>query len=784
MHSSREAEEYLDRLEENVPQRLIEEALWAPYRLVHMEDRPKPAKIPVNPFTFDYASTADPKTWGTYDEARDAFLDGIEDGEDFTGLGMLLTPELGVFGIDLDACRNPATADIELREMDIIRRMDSYAEVSQSGTGVHLLGNGRIPDGWRIKEFEVYDHLRFFTMTGELLDDVSTDLEDRQEELEALFRDYGERIERKPDRTSARQHTANQARSPVSITDEELLARLYRSRHAARVRQLVEEGLVEGDDHSDSEFELAFYVLGMNGGDEEQADRIIRNSKLDRSKWDESRGDSTYGAQTIRKAAEAVQESDPFASGFQFTDATPLDLSDNGNGHLLSQHLYKKVAWDPDSRCWRHFDGAHWKVVGQGKVLELARQVLEDRAHALLDTGTYQNEKALKFAVNSLAANRIRSAVELLKTMPLIIRGADTFDAEPNVINVQNGTLRFVKNDNGVYELQFDDHNRNDRITFLAPMKYEPTADDELFQKVLDQAFGEDRELAEYFQTCVGYSILGSAEQELAFFCHGPGGSSKGTLLEPILHAFEGYATPMSFDSLRKRKDSGGPRSDLVRLEPFRMVVASEANRGERIDAALFKLLTGRDTTALRDMYRREGVFKPHFTIWLMANDLPVLPHDDTGLWRRIKVIPFDHPIPEKDQDPLIKAKLCDAAKSGPGILNWVVEGALRYLNLRETYKRIPTPAAVELATEDYRFSTDSVRLFIRDCCKEKRGGFTSTSTLYDAYRKYVDGASGLQALSQTAFVQRLEGMGHERTRHRGKRGIRGVSMVHRGMGQ
>ncbi len=790
MISIREAEEYLDRMEEIIPRILREEGLWAPYILEEKSEKGKYNKIPMNWRTGRYGDTTDPSLWDPYNVASEAFLDGIEAGRDYAGLGFLFVEGAGLFGIDLDSCRDPDSGEIEPEKKEIIDLMDTFTEVSISGTGFHIIGRGHLPDDMEIKDFEIYGGGRFFTVSAEVPDDFPIELMERQEELDELFRRYGKPKEPKPQSsesapTRVEGTHAQPSRFARRITDEEVVAKLLRTRHAKRVHQLLEVGLGDDDDHSDTEFELARYILAVNGGDEEQTDRIIRNSILTREKWKEGRGNETYGSRTIRKAAESLAESNPLASRFLLSDMSKMDLTDNGNAHDLSRLLHKKLSWEPSRKGWRHFDKRHWEPVGQGKVLRLAREVLEERAKALLEMGSSDNEKLDRFVFSSLSAKSIKNAVELLKTMPLVIHEEDKFDKEPHVVNVMNGTLRLVKNANGIFETRLDDHSPHDRITYLAPVKFDPNAEGTLFREVVNQAFGGDQELIEFFQAAVGYSLLGNPEMEWVFFCHGPGGSMKTTILKAIRSAFNGYAMSMSFDSLLARKHPGGPRPDLIRLERAHMAIAAEAGRGQRIDAALLKLLSGGDGSAFRGMYKSDKEYQSKYTIWLAANDLPVLPHDDSGIRRRVLVIPFENPIPEDQQNPDIKAQLCDPKVSGPGILNWVIEGMVRYLNHRhgKNGKRFPIPKAVKLATEAYMSVTDSALAFVRQCCVEE-DTLTPTQDLYDGYRDFVDRMSGLRALPMSAFVQRLQTMGYGRERTKHVRGIRGLAIVHRAGGR
>src|SRR5829696_494744 len=141
-------------------------------------------KVPYDPSTGEKAKSTNPKTWTGYEEAVRARK---EYGYD--GIGFVFTPEDDLCGVDLDKCLNPETGEIELWAWAIIEELNSYTEISPSGTGVHILLRGELPAGRNRKgRFEAYDRGRYFTITGNQLSGSPQSIEDRQEELRDVVR--------------------------------------------------------------------------------------------------------------------------------------------------------------------------------------------------------------------------------------------------------------------------------------------------------------------------------------------------------------------------------------------------------------------------------------------------------------------------------------------------------------------------------------------------------------------------------------------------------------------
>src|SRR5215207_4525783 len=144
----------------------------------------KLTKIPYSAFTGEKASTTDPETWTDYSEAVKACKE-----RGYGGIGFVFTAKDDLCGIDLDGCLDPQTGEIENWAQEKIDELDSYAEISPSGTGVHVLVRGALPPGRNRKgRFEAYDQGRYFTVTGRHLAGTPKIIEARQEQLERVVK--------------------------------------------------------------------------------------------------------------------------------------------------------------------------------------------------------------------------------------------------------------------------------------------------------------------------------------------------------------------------------------------------------------------------------------------------------------------------------------------------------------------------------------------------------------------------------------------------------------------
>ena len=155
-----------------------------------------PTKVPIKPYRTSgtpFASVTDSGTWRDFETALTYHRESASRTD---GVGFVFNREAEVVGIDLDNCRDAESGDLELWAADIIDRLDSYTEVSPSGTGIHILVKGELPPGRnRRGDVEIYDQDRFFTVTGSHVPETREGIVRRQDALQAVHHDYVQTVD-------------------------------------------------------------------------------------------------------------------------------------------------------------------------------------------------------------------------------------------------------------------------------------------------------------------------------------------------------------------------------------------------------------------------------------------------------------------------------------------------------------------------------------------------------------------------------------------------------------
>lgn len=265
----------------------------------------------MNAATGGYGSATDAVTWTDVATAVDA----VESGE-ADGIGFVFTDEDPLVGVDLDDCRDPETGAVEEDATDIIERLDSYTEVSPSGTGFHVLVEGGLPEGRnRRGSVECYETARFFTVTGDHVSGTPTRIARRQDALRGIHREYVQPDDESAltdDVATAPADSAGDAApsSEVDLGDEELVEKAMGASNGEKFERLWNGRLGGYDSQSEADMAFCCLLAFWTGGDQAQMDRLFRESGLLREKWDEVHyaDGSTYGEKTIERAIQRTSE--------------------------------------------------------------------------------------------------------------------------------------------------------------------------------------------------------------------------------------------------------------------------------------------------------------------------------------------------------------------------------------------------------------------------------------------------------------------------------------------
>ena len=759
-------------LKESIPAALANLRHWVNWRNEVVDNRP--TKVPYSPRSGKRASSTDPATWGTLDEAV-ASADG-------GGIGFVFSRDVGITGVDLDLCRLPETGEIAPWAQAIVAGIDSYTEVSPSGRGLHIIAFGTLPEGPRRKEvtdpdaarfappgepkkpgIEMYDDARYFTFTGDHLDDTPTQVEDRQERLEALHA----AVFQQP----MKPRVQSRPRLPVRLEDAVLLEKARKAKNGADFERLFSGDTSGYPSASEADLALCSHLAFWTGGDEAQMDRLFRQAGLMREKWERPMraGGETYGEHTLAKAAAAATEVysgprvPPLVEAATAAELIYFQHNDAGNAQRLITTCGDALRFCHVIRKWFIFDGRRWMLDEIGQAKKAMKAVMHEFYRQARAAG---NEEAEKFARRSLNDSKVNAALSSAECeLPVT---PEQLDRDAYLLNCLNGTIDLRTS-------ILSPHKRDNFITKLCHFDYDPSAKCPLFLRFLNHIMGAAEDparaarLACYLQKVFGYALTSDVSAKAVFCFFGSGNNGKSTLLSTFRHVIEEYSALLQIETLMAhQQENNNTQADLADLRGARFAVTSETEEGQKLAVGKLKRITqGMGKIKAVRKYENPIEFAETHKLFMDANHRPIIPETEKAIWNRLKPIPFTVTIPDAEIDHELPEKLKDEAE---GILAWAVEGCLRWQ--REGLGHIDE---VDRAAEEWRAESSRFAEFLEERCVvdlDDPNCFIPVSVLWPEYQKWAQANGEPSMLTKQAFDDHLMKVGCEidRPYHLGKR--------------
>lgn len=721
--------------------------------------------------------------WMKYQEVE-AILK--QDGRGFSGAGFVIAREAELaekqrIGIDLDACRDPVTGWVSPWALAILQNINSYSEITPSQTGFHIWLYGKLPDGkdsiysegqdpsqlpsevWthikavkpngkRCNSLEIYeDGPRHFTVTGWFLEEFPMDLIHRQSELEQIINENCSEPE--PDSIWSQMEEASRRHGLPKIDILKVIDTTGWERSGDQLRG-PHPTLGSSTGHNVIVHPKMGCYAYMHNGLKKGGDAwtwLACETGL--VPWEEA-GKGSLGDPIIllmvkdiavKKGlvkAEDFKESDvPLRFPISYDDHS---LTDIGNSERLVNRHGKDMRFCQIWNKWIVWNGKQWKIdtsnIAKVRAIDTAKSIFSEAAEAPTKG---KSREIGGWALVSASRGKIDAMLDLAKGILPV--SPDELDQDIWLLNCLNGTLDLRPG-------KLHGHRREDFITILLEIEFDPNAKAPYWLAMLDEIFGKDLELIKYIQKALGYTLTGTNKEQIWFLCYGTGQNGKSTFINAILFVLGQYGMTAKFDSFQVQR-SEGVRNDLADMKGRRIVAAIEAKQGRRLDETVLKQLTGEDRIRARHLYAEFEEFTPSHKLWLIANHRPTVHETTKAFWRRVRLIPFLVTIPDDKVDKDLNKKLESEAQ---GILAWMVEGCRLWQQ-----EGLTPPLKVIEATAEYRDEMDILAGFLDDVCELTFdwNDRIQSGTLYEHYNIWCQNQRKAEGEEVTPINRKLFGM-------------------------
>lgn len=419
------------------------------------------------------------------------------------------------------------------------------------------------------------------------------------------------------------------------------------------------------------------------------------------------------------------------------------------------QAIYKDEIKTINKTLWYRYDKDkhRWKISTEGSVL---RNILsEDICRKFIERASYWNNQCYgceddqQKDINSEKSKKCAKIAHQLKNAPFkdnIMRELRCLFMDEKFDELLDSRSHLIGFANGVYDLKmhiFRDGMPDDYIFHSTKINYVPYNPDLPELAEIEDFFNKIftiETVKNYVLDVLACIMDGSIAQERFYIFTGQGSNGKSRLLDLVQKAIGDYYCILPIALLtQKRAASNSAQSELERTKGRRFAVMQEPSEQDKINIGYMKELSGNDRILTRGLYKEPFEFKPQFKMILTCNELPEVPSDDGGTWRRIRVIEFTSKFvenPTKPNEFTMDLELNDKFERWAEIFVSMLIERHKHINPNSIHE----PMEVRIATESYKNNNDVIGQFIADRITldknaiDKRAGI---SNLYNEFRMW-----------------------------------------------
>jgi putative DNA primase/helicase len=389
---------------------------------------------------------------------------------------------------------------------------------------------------------------------------------------------------------------------------------------------------------------------------------------------------------TGRHRARSGEQSDP-------RPAEPL--SELGYARRLIAVYGDRIRYVPAWRRWLIWDGQRWAHDSTGQAARWAKSIARRVTADAIAAGSQ-----VSLARRDESSAGIAGALTLAGTEEGVVVTPDDLDANPFLLNCPNGILDLRTG-------QLGPHDPGQMLTKMTGAPYDPAAAGPEFTKFLERV-QPDPAMRAYLARLLGHALEGRVITHILPIFHGAGANGKGTLTTAVLAALGDYGDAADPELLTARTFDAHP-TGTADLYGLRLAVLHESDHGRRLAEGTVKRLTGGDRIKARRMREDFWSFDPSHTFLMLTNHKPIIGGTDEGIWRRLRLVPWDVVIPQEERDE----ELGDRLHLELGhVLAWLVGG---YQDWQA--RGLADPDQVRSATDAYRAESDAIGRFIEQRC-------------------------------------------------------------------
>ena len=374
---------------------------------------------------------------------------------------------------------------------------------------------------------------------------------------------------------------------------------------------------------------------------------------------------------------------------------------------------------------------------------------IAQRARSLADDDGHQDEDAQKACeVQIKKLTDLATKLKVRKFKEDVLKECELQFYQERFEDRLNSDVNLLGFENGVYDLklhEFREGRPDDMISFSTGINYVPHPEDHPVVKDV-MRFWESvhpcREIREYVLMTLASCLSGIIREERFHIWTGSGSNGKSLSVSLFEKTLGQYCCKFPVTLLtQKRAMSNSATPEIARAKGRRFAVLQEPSEDERLNVGQLKELSGGDTVQTRELFKAPCEWRPQFKLFLLCNQLPNVPSDDGGTWRRIRVVEFgskfvENPSPERPNEFPMDMELSGKLESWKEHFMSIL---IRYYK-SYTSRVLDEPSQVVQCTRDYQRTNDHLADFVDSCVEKACAGDTQQDlTLDEAFKELKD---------------------------------------------
>jgi len=414
-----------------------------------------------------------------------------------------------------------------------------------------------------------------------------------------------------------------------------------------------------------------------------------------------------------------------------------------------------RIRFNDETGKWFVYDGKRWVMATANAVIPYVTDMGKDLYRQAAREPDKDKSRRLATAGLRLGSARvIMGVVRLAQALPQLQVKAEAFDPDEHLLNVENGVI-----DLRTGELL--PHDSKYMMSRLAPVAYDPDAVCPLWEETVRLALQSDQDKIDFIQRALGYSLTGyTSEDKFVNLVGASGWNGKTTIITAVATLLGDYATTLRVEALLAGHENAIPH-DLADLRGARFVVTSETPRGKRFDDRLLKMITGDDEITACYKFGNNFRFYPQFKLFMYSNHPPMVSASDEAVWRRAVTVQFNFNFSTWSGFRLGVKDELRAPEARPGILAWLVRGALAW---KEGGLMVPDVIKVETAI--HRQEVSEVLTFVTEMCVVDETSpdnvWAPNQVLHRAFISWERDHGVRSKMNQQAFTAEMQRLGYE----------------------